>query len=129
MTEIENAAAELAVRGLIARYAHALDGRDRAGFLALFADDAVVTLNGAEYAGMAAIAGWYDLMAKGVPGIHMTTNTAVNVAGATATARSDFLLVRKAEEGWKTLFGGRYADALENRGGCWLFTRRDLTFA
>ncbi len=129
MTDIDTIAAEFAVRGLVARYAHVLDGRDRGGFLALFADDPVVTLNGTEYAGLPAIGGWYDLMAKGQPGIHMTTNTTVGIAGAAATARSDFLLMRKTDDGWKTLFGGSYADRLEKRGGQWLFTRRDLTFA
>ena len=121
------AAAEFGVRRTITRYAHTMDGRKVEENVALYTDDAVLTLNGTPYEGKDAIRGWVLELAKSPAGIHMTGNTIVDVTGDKASAISDFLYVRKAPDGWKVIAAGRYADTLERRGNDWLFTRRELT--
>ena len=119
----DNAAAEFAVRRTITRYAHTMDARQVDENLALYTDDAVLTLNGTPYNGRDAIRGWVMELAKSPAGIHMTGNT----IGDKAHAVSDFLYVRKSPEGWKVIAAGRYTDTLQKRGSAWLFTRRELT--
>jgi ketosteroid isomerase-like protein len=125
MTDMEMLFAEAGVRRTIAQYAAHLDARDLDACLALFADDARFVAMGQEMAGHGDIAGWLAGLPDAPAGIHLTTNTVIAVESpSTASARSDFALIKKDDAGWRVTIAGRYADRFVRKGGSWLFASR-----
>jgi uncharacterized protein (TIGR02246 family) len=119
------------IRGLLARYAHAVDGPEPARVAELFEPDGEFELLGEVYKGRQAVAASFQRYAD--QGIlegkrHLTVNTLIEVDGDTATAVSDWL-VPSQERGsgaWTILAVGRYEDVLA-KGERWQFrSRRDL---
>jgi ketosteroid isomerase-like protein len=120
-----------AIRQLLARYAHIVDGPEPASVAQLFEPDGEFELLGELFKGRDAVAGSFQQFAD--LGVlegkrHLTVNTLIEVDGDTATAVSDWLVPSlDAETGaWTILAVGRYEDVLA-KSDRWQFRfRRDL---
>jgi ketosteroid isomerase-like protein len=127
MTEQEINQVHAGVQRTIACYARAMDGRDLQSCVALFTEDAVIEVMGQRYAGVGAIRGWMNELAKSPPGIHLTTNTVVQAVSADeATAISDVAFIKRLEGGWQILAAGKYEDQLRRNGSQWQFIKRTI---
>lgn len=118
------------VQQTIAAYSRFLDGRDMARCAALFTPDASMTVMGQVHEGDAAIRAWLDSLASSPPGIHMTSNTLVEVLGADeAAATSDVAYIKRDEAGWKVLVAGQYVDRLTRGPDGWQFSSRVINLS
>lgn len=121
--------ADLGVRRLIAQYAAHVDSRRLDEAVALFAPDASVVVNGETHEGRDAVRGWFEGLFQTPPGMHLTTNTVVDIDPAQpdrATAWSEVAYIRKLENGWSVMVAGRYEDVCQLSEGGWLFTNRTI---
>jgi uncharacterized protein (TIGR02246 family) len=125
------AADELAVRNLLSRYAHLLDGREPDEFAALFAADALLSAPGNELRGREQIRGFVVSLLDKTPGKHVTFNTDLRPASADRVeATSDFVLLARHADSWSIGRAGRYDDVLErDAAGVWRFRTRVIVFA
>ena len=125
------AADELAIRNLLARYAHMLDGRKPDEFIALFAEHALLSAAGNEFRGREPIRGFVVSLLDKEPGKHVTINTYLRAASADQVdATSDFLLLARRADSWSISLAGRYDDVLERDAvGVWRFRTRVIVFA
>jgi uncharacterized protein (TIGR02246 family) len=125
------AADELAVRNLLSRYAHLLDGRKPDEFAALFADDALLSAAGNELRGREQIRGFVVSLLDKAPGKHVTVNTDLRPASAhRVEATSDFVLLARHADSWSIARAGRYDDVLErDAAGVWRFRTRVIVLA
>jgi uncharacterized protein (TIGR02246 family) len=120
---------ELAIRNLLAGYAHCIDRRDADRFVALFAEDALFDVNGHMHRGRAALREFVDGLRNGAPGRHVTLNTSLSaVAVNRVHALSDFMLLKRAADAWAIALVGSYEDLFERDGSAWLFRARRIRF-
>ena len=63
----------------------------------------------------------------GSRGMHVTTNSLIDVDGDQATATTDYLFVRPVEQGISVIAAGRYYDRLVHHGDQWQFAERSIT--
>lgn len=124
MTDLE---ARVAIADVVARYAQAVDRGRIDDVVALFAADGVLAVRGEDHAGPAGIRALFEEVARSLPDrtrgriAHHVSSLAIAVDGATATARSYFLVLdADGPNHW-----GRYRDALAFDGTAWRFTRRE----
>lgn len=120
------------IRRLLADYGAMLDGRDAAGFAALFAQEGEWTSPPAfRSKGPAAIQAMIERLLANGPAegqSHILTNFRIDVDGDTATAASRFYVVSATSEGApRVRLSGRYDDKLVREGGHWRFLHRALT--
>jgi uncharacterized protein (TIGR02246 family) len=119
-----------AIREVMARYCHALDACEFATVAGLFAEDGEW---GTDY-GAARGHGEIEALLNSVvpkPGEgpqrkHYITNTIITLAGDTARAVSDYLVIRESENGLIPVMGGTYKDSFVKRNGTWQFSRKEL---
>jgi uncharacterized protein (TIGR02246 family) len=125
------AADELAIRNLLSRYAHTLDGRRADEFVALFVEDALLRAAGNEFRGREQIRGFVVSLLDKEPGKHVTVNTDLRAVSADRVeATSDFLLLARGAESWSVGLAGRYDDVVErDAAGAWRFRTRVIVFA
>jgi len=125
------AADELAIRNLLSRYAHTLDGRRADEFVALFVEDALLRAAGNEFRGREQIRGFVVSLLDKEPGKHVTVNTDLRAVSADRVeVTSDFLLLARGAESWSVGLAGRYDDVVErDAGGAWRFRTRVIVFA
>ncbi|WP_067697274.1 nuclear transport factor 2 family protein [Nocardia jejuensis] len=120
-----------AVLNLIARYAELVDDGDFAGVGALFADG-VFTSGGASVEGAEGVEKMLRAMViryeDGTPRTHhVTTNTAVEFDGTTATARSYFTVLQALPDlPLQPIVTGRYRDRFHRQGDRWQFAEREV---
>ena len=119
-----------AIREVMARYCHALDGGRFAEVASLFAEDGEWTTDYGSAIGRAAIEA---LLTRNVPRKgegpqrkHYITNTIIRLDGDTANTISDYLIIRESENGLIPVMGGTYKDRFEKRDGIWQFRRKEL---
>ena len=131
MTDATDAAAELAIRNLIARMAHAADSGEIADYAQMMVADAYWQLpSGDPLIGHAAILeGAQARRASGTVGPgsgtrHMITTTWVEVDGDNARARSHWLFVGNTAAGPVLHLAGTYADTFRRTDAGWRFTKR-----
>jgi uncharacterized protein (TIGR02246 family) len=94
----------------------------------LFTEDAQFVLSGQVTEGREAIRKYMmEVQATGSRGVHVTTNSLIDVDGDTATASTDYLFVRTTAEGLGIIAAGRYHDQLVRDGGQWRFRVRAIT--
>ena len=131
MTDTADAAAELAIRNLIARMAHAAGSGEIADYAEMTVADAYWQLpSGDPLIGHAAILeGASARRASGAvgPGTgtrHMITTTWVEVVGDSARARSHWLFVGNTATGPVLHLAGSYADTFRRTDAGWRFTKR-----
>ena len=118
-------AAREAVRELVARYNLAGDRGRIDELVALFADDAVLTVDGAQHGGRDAIRAVFEGATGPHPQLlrHFTATLAIDVASQDrASARCYFqVLTVDGLDHW-----GRYTDGFVRVGDAWRFARRDV---
>ena len=119
-----------AIRELMARYAQALDAGRFAEVASLFAEEGVWTTTYGTARGRSEIAAMFERVVpkkgEGPQRKHYITNIIVTLAGDTAQAVSDYLVVRESERGLLPVMGGTYRDAFVKRAGVWQFARKEL---
>jgi uncharacterized protein (TIGR02246 family) len=115
---------EEAIRDVVARYNVYGDSGRLDEMLALFADDATLTVDGTSYQGVAEIRGVFETAVGPPPQRirHHTSTLVVDVNGEAATAQCYFQVLTDAGlDHW-----GRYRDRLVKVGGDWRFARREV---
>jgi uncharacterized protein (TIGR02246 family) len=118
---------ESQIRNLIRAYNRALDDR-RSDLLAeLFAEDGLIRAMGSTTTGREAIRSM--IAETGTSGerphtAHHTTNTLVTLEGDSATAESDFMVLRRGTAGTEIMLAGRYRDRLVRGSDGWRFSER-----
>ena len=113
---------QVSIRELIAAYALALDGGDIDGCVQLFTADAEFLVYGRSFAGHDGI----GKMFRDAPrGLHLTGVSQIDVAGDTATGRTQVLFVRSGD---LVLRPALYDDEMVRDDGRWRFRRRRCQF-
>jgi 3-phenylpropionate/cinnamic acid dioxygenase small subunit len=117
---------EAAARAHLAQYAHRVDDRKFEQCVAMFADDAQLTVNGEHYNGRQEITAWYESLKQMPESHHIVTNTVFGAHDSHVTALSDWAFVMKGDTGWQIVAIGRYDDVLARTSSGHLFTRRTI---
>lgn len=117
----------VAINQLYARYNHAIDTGDGAGFAACFSADGQLDTGGGAEVGHEAIAAFAAGTHEMLPGLrHQANNIVVDGDGDTATG-SAFLVAFTVDGGYKPMITGRYTDELVRTGDGWRFRSRSFT--
>ena len=119
-----------AIRELMAAYAQALDACRFADVAACFAPDGEWTTDYGAARGPAEIEafirGIVPVKGEGPQRKHYITNIIIKVDGETASAVSDYLIVRESENGLIPVMGGTYKDCFVKTPAGWRFSRKEL---
>ena len=119
-----------AIRELMAAYAQALDACRFADVAACFAPDGEWTTDYGAARGPteieAFIRGIVPVKGEGPQRKHYITNIIIKVDGETASAVSDYLIVRESENGLIPVMGGTYKDRFVRTPAGWRFSRKEL---
>jgi ketosteroid isomerase-like protein len=119
-----------AIRELMAAYAQALDACRFADVAACFAPDGEWSTDYGAARGPAEIEafirGIVPVKGEGPQRKHYITNIIIKVDGETASAVSDYLIVREAEGGLIPVMGGTYRDKFVKTPAGWRFSRKEL---
>lgn len=118
------------IRELLARYCFLLDARDLGAFARLFAENGEWISRNGRATGRAAIEALLDGLVpvprEGARRKHLTCNIVIELEGASASVRSNFLVVRDSTAGPVIAVAGTYADRLVKADGRWYFASREL---
>jgi len=120
---------------LVHDYANRLDAYDHDGFLALFAQDAVLAMLGHEHTGSAEISAWLEAREQGMICRHLVTNLVVRLDGPDTALGTCYTLAFRAGQALNNPPGAltdptflvHYLDRFTRhpaRG--WLFARRTV---
>lgn len=119
-----------AIRELMAAYAQALDACRFADVAACFAPDGEWTTDYGAARGPAEIEAFIKSIVptkgEGPQRKHYITNTIIAVDGDSASALSDYLVIRESESGLIPVMGGTYKDKLVRTPAGWRFSRKEL---
>jgi uncharacterized protein (TIGR02246 family) len=116
------------VRRTLAEYSHSCDDGRFDDFADLFAEDARLSVLGTTTLGRAAIRAYMASVQKeGSRGLHVTTNTVVDLDGDAATAATDYLFVRPSPDGFTIVAAGHYRDRLVRHPDRWRFAERAIS--
>lgn len=119
-----------AIRELMATYAQALDACRFADVAACFARDGEWTTDYGAARGPAEIEafirGIVPVKGEGPQRKHYITNIIIKVDGDTASAVSDYLIVRESGSGLIPVMGGTYRDRFVKTPDGWRFSRKEL---
>jgi ketosteroid isomerase-like protein len=119
-----------AIRELMATYAMAMDACRFAEVGACFAEDGEWTTDYGAARGPAEIAAFIKsivpVKGEGPQRKHYITNWIIKVDGDTASALSDYLVVRESENGLMAVMGGTYHDKFVKTPAGWRFSRKQL---
>ena len=131
MTGTDRLVDESDVRRVIAEYCHHYDDKRAVEFAALFTEDARFTVFGTSRTGRQEIHDHIGTQRPGMPpGQHVTYNSVIEIAadGLSARAWTDFLYLRKTEDGYAISNAGRYHDRLVREPDRWRFRTRTIVF-
>jgi len=120
-----------AIREVLAEYCFRLDEGRFDGMAELFTEDGTWDTAFGKATGRAAIAELARrLRERGAQPrprvVHLTTNIAIDVDGAHARVRSDWMVVQNSPQGPKVGSGGAYIDEMVSADGRWLFRYRKI---
>ena len=125
----------LGIYDVVAAYCQASDSRDREELARVFSPDATLRLSGGasrsdEAHGRDEVLAWLtSRWPSAQPGLHMTGNLRLTPAGEGAQGTSDFLFLRKQEDGSVEISSaGRYVDRFARHEGRWVIAERSITF-
>lgn len=131
--DIQELSDQIAIRDLLARYAHAVDSKDWDLYRTLFTDDAFIdyTAAGGEKGDVETIAAWLDQsMAMFEMTQHLIANELITIDGDTATVQAMFYNpMRFAGGGPLWHCGGWYHHELVRDGEGWKSRSLRETFA
>jgi ketosteroid isomerase-like protein len=119
-----------AIRELMAAYAQALDACRFADVAACFAADGEWTTDYGAARGPAEIEDFIrsivPVKGEGPQRKHYIANIIIAVDGDSASAVSDYLIVRESENGLIPVMGGTYRDRFVKTPNGWRFSRKEL---
>ena len=120
-----------AIRDVLAEYCFRLDDGRFAEMAALFTENGTWDTAFGRATGRAAIADHARRLRERAGeqrprGIHLVTNIAIALDGASARIRSNWTVVQNSPEGPKIGSGGAYLDELVKQDGQWLFRYRKI---
>jgi len=119
-----------AIRELLHLYCFRMDEGRFAELGALFAADGEWSAPYHSARGPDAIAAWLTRSVPPSPRrMHYVMNSVIGVTGATATAKSNYLVMVEGPEGPVPSVCGTYADELVRTADGWRFRRRELIHA
>jgi 3-phenylpropionate/cinnamic acid dioxygenase small subunit len=126
MTGLATASAEKKIRRTIARFCHFTDRGDFDNWVRLFSDNGCFVLMGQEHRGHAALRAFIELdQPPELRGLHLTTDSIIEIAGGEAKVSSNFIFVADGRTASLVVAAGRYHDILVEVGEEWLFARRE----
>ena len=118
--------AEEKIRRTIARFCHFTDKGDFDNWVRLFADDGCFVLMGQEHRGHAALRAFIELdQPPELRGLHLTTDSVIEIADGKAKVSSNFIFVADGRTASLVVAGGHYHDILVEVGEEWLVARRE----
>jgi uncharacterized protein (TIGR02246 family) len=116
------------IRRTIGGYCQRLDDGRFDEWAELFTEDARLVLMGRVTTGRDAIRRYMEIVQPdGSRGMHVTTNSLIDVDGDQATATTDYLFVRPSDQGISVIAAGRYYDRLVHQRDRWQFEERSIT--
>src|SRR5260370_39542802 len=120
-----------AIREVLAEYCFRLDGSRFAEMAALFTEDGTWDTAFGKATGRAAIAELArSLRARAGDqrprAVHLVTNIAIALDGATAQVRSNWMVMQNSPQGPRIGSGGAYRDEMVREGERWLFRYRKI---
>ena len=120
-----------AIREVMAEYCFSLDGARYDDMAALFTEDGTWDTAFGKATGRAAIAQQArDIRVRAGDNrpraVHLVTNIAIALDGASAEVRSNWTVVQNSPHGPKIGSGGAYADQMVKADGRWLFRYRKI---
>ena len=120
-----------AIREVMAEYCFSLDGARYDDMAALFTEDGTWDTACGKATGRAAIAQQArDIRVRAGDNrpraVHLVTNIAIALDGASAEVRSNWTVVQNSPQGPKIGSGGAYADQMVKADGRWLFRYRKI---
>ena len=120
-----------AIREVLAEYCFRLDDGRFAEMAALFTENGTWDTAFGRATGRAVIAELARSLRERAGdqrprGIHLATNIAIALDGASARVRSNWTVVQNSPEGPKIGSGGAYLDEMIKEGGQWLFRYRKI---
>jgi uncharacterized protein (TIGR02246 family) len=116
-----------AIRRLLARYCQHLDNADLEHLVALWTEDGEFNAVGSRCAGRPAIRSFLEpFMKEERSGAtkHLTMNSVIEIDADTATALSDFLVIRRITDRVVPARVGQYHDVLARSSGGWRIRSR-----
>lgn len=120
---------ELAIRGLVARYCHAIAERDDAAWAATWTEDGEWKVLGQEVRGRDAILAHYRALVSAARWVvQVATDGWLELAGDSASGQWQICETIQTLDGRAALNVGRYRDRyLRCADGAWRFARRELS--
>jgi uncharacterized protein (TIGR02246 family) len=116
------------IRRTLSEYSQRFDDGQFDEWADLFTEDAQLVVTGQVTEGRAAIRHYMvTVQSAGSRGMHVTTNSLVDVDGDSATASTDYMYVRPGEKGHTIIAAGRYHDQLVRTRERWRFRVREIT--
>ncbi len=118
------------IRRTLADFCHVTDSGDFEAWVNLFTDDGEFHLLGQTFRGAQALR---EFIAQDQPperrGVHLTTDSQINVDGGVAQAISKFVFIASTADGPLVVTGGTYHDELVRAADRWLFHSRECVLA
>jgi hypothetical protein len=119
-----------AVRRTLAEFCHRADAGDSEGWLDLFCPDGAMHFSGQTMRSREGLAGFLATDYAFGRGMHLTTDSRIDINGDTATAVSKFLYIGPGGDFPMSITGGVYDDVLtRSSDGGWLFQDRHVVVA
>jgi ketosteroid isomerase-like protein len=116
------------IRRALSEYSRRCDDGRFEELAELFTEDARLMVLDQVVEGRAAVRGYLErVQADGSRGMHVTSNSLIDVDGDVATAATDYLFVRPGGDGLAIIAAGRYLDELVRDGAGWRFRVRTIT--
>ncbi len=119
------------IQHLIAKYAHAWDGGDPAGWSETFTEDGEFTLQGKSYRGRDALQAFCRSRTTDRSSFrplvlqHWANNVVVEIDGDEGEGKAMFLMIKRAESGaGEIVFMGKSRDRYRRVDGRWKFVSR-----
>lgn len=130
MSKLTEAAVAAGVRATIGAHTQAQDAGRTDDVVALYTDDAVLELPGADpIQGHVGLKAAFDDWAPQLPQLHLVGNTTITSwSDDRAIALSDAAFFQRGETGWAVQVVGHYNDTFDLVDGAWKISRRVTTY-
>ena len=116
------------IRRALSQYSRCCDDGRFEELADLFTEDARLMVLDQVAEGRDAVRGYLErVQVDGSRGMHVISNSLIDVDGDVATAATDYLFVRPGGEGLAIIAAGRYLDELVRDGAGWRFRVRTIT--